>query len=219
MPTKGQKMIKAIIFDMDGTLVDSEPLHKAGRDRQLADFGLPVEEVSAKAIGRGKHEFWSEVAKTYGLPISSERLAIDEFKKIIAIIKENGIPTTNGINELLSALKAKGIKMAVASSSDKEYVEFIISYLGWDDYFSVTACGDEVTMPKPSPEIYLLALERLHISADEALAVEDSTTGSRAACDAGIKCIGYEAECVEIKQHFSLCAAKVSNMIDVLAYI
>ena len=89
-------MIKAVIFDMDGVIADTEPLHKRARDRLLAALGLDVEEISPTAIGRSKRAFWGEVAAKYGLTYTADELTVKEFDALMTIVREERIrPTTS----------------------------------------------------------------------------------------------------------------------------
>ncbi len=94
-----------------------------------------------------------------------------------------------------------------------------IKYMGWEDYFPVVVCGNETQRAKPYPDVYLSALEKLNVNADEALAVEDSGSGSKSALAAGVSCIGFLGENVVDKQDLSLCSAIVSDMKDILSFI
>ncbi len=208
-------MTKAIIFDMDGTLIDSEPIHKIARDKMLTDLGIFSEELSDRAVARAKREFWQETSDNFGLSLNGEMLTHSEFAVIINIIKTEGVKKSAGIDELLLALDERKIKMAVASSSGREYVEFIIDHFGWRRYFSAVVCGDDVKKSKPDPEIYFLALSKLGISSEEAFAVEDSLTGSRSAFAAGIGCVGFKGENA-IQNDFSHCFSTVDDMREIL---
>ncbi len=211
-------MIKAVIFDMDGTLVDSEPIHKITRDAILVEQGIYSDELSDRGISVAKRIYWQTVCDEYGIPSSGDEFAAIEFGKILDIIKSDGVPCSKGIEQLLSALSDRGIKMAVASSSDRIYVEAVIERLDWVKYFPAVVCGDDVENAKPDPEIYLLALNKLGVSADEALAVEDSRTGSSAAYAAGLRCIGFEGENA-VKSDFSYCSDVVKDMTEILNII
>ncbi len=205
-------MVKAVIFDMDGTLVDSEPLHKIARDKVLCELGIFSEETSNRAIGRSKREYWQMIADENSLAVNGDKLTVTEFNEIINIIKRCGLKPTLGTEKLLFSLYEKGIKMAVASSSDRVYVECVIDYFGWEKYFSVVVTCDEVENAKPAPDLYLCALNLLYVSEKEAIAVEDSDTGSLAATRAGLRCIGFSDERVLVKQKFSYCEKNVSDM-------
>ncbi len=209
-------MVKAVIFDMDGTLVDSEPLHKIARDKVLSRLEIYSDELSDRAFGVAKREYWQKISDEYKLSVNGDEITATEFKEIIDIVKNSGVQKSKGIDELLLRLCERGVKMAVASSSDRVYVEAVINYCGWGKYFSAVVCGDEAKRAKPDPELYLTVLDKLGITAAEAIAVEDSDTGSCAAHSAGIACIGYKDKNTVFEQTFLYCRETVSDMREII---
>lgn len=206
-------MIKAVIFDMDGVIADTEPIHESARNILLSELGLDVETISARAIGRGKRAFWGEVVQQYRLPYTAEQLTVREFDYIMEIVGKMGLQPSAGLKELLEYLKACNIKTAVASSSDRNYVERILEVTDLKNYFSEIACGNEVAKTKPAPDVYLKILDLLGVKAAEALAVEDSDTGARAAAAAGIKCVAYDVVVdKKLKQKFNDCSYKIQDI-------
>lgn len=213
-------MIEAMIFDMDGVIADAEPLHAKARNALLAEFGLDVEKISPTAIGRSKRAFWTEVAEKYGLGFTADELTQREFERILEIAETMALPATDGLEDLLKALQKNGINAAVASSSDRSYVDKILQITGLKKYFCAKACGDEVPKAKPAPDVYLKALSLCNTCAANAVAVEDSDTGIAAAKAAGLYCIGYDAVSDEkFRQKFTFADAVVHDMREVFLLI
>ena len=216
----GEVMIKAMIFDMDGVIADTEPLHASARNALLAEFGLDVEKISPTAIGRSKRAFWTEVAEKYGLKNMADELAEREFELILEIAEAVELPATDGLEDILKTLQKNGIKAAVASSSDGSYVDKILQITGLEKYFCAKACGDEVLKAKPAPDVYLKALSLCDTCAANAVAVEDSDAGIAAAKAAGLYCIGYDAVLDEkTRQKFTYADAVVHDMREVFPLI
>ena len=205
-------MIKAVVFDMDGTLADNEMLHKEARDSVLVSLGLSPEELSDKAIGRAKREYYKEVVLENNLDTDGDKLTKQEFTKLIEIYKQVNLQPQDGLIDLLEYLTNKGVKLAVASSSDKFYILETLKILGLEKYFSVVAGGDEVERAKPAPDVYLKAINELGVLPQQAIAVEDSNTGARAAKQANIPCIGLATETGLLHQNFSSCTHVVTHL-------
>lgn len=209
-------MIKTVIFDMDGVIADTEPLHEKARNALLAQLGLDVERISPTAIGRSKRAFWGEVAEKYHLPYTADQLTVKEFELLMDIAEKSGLKPSAGLCELLQYLKDNNIKAAVASSSDRNYVECILRITKLNNYFCATSCGDEVPKAKPAPDVYLKALDLCNTTADEAIAVEDSDTGAKAAKAAGIPCVAYDVVTdAKLKQKFDACSYKIKDMREI----
>lgn len=194
--------IKAIIFDVDGTLADTEDGHRRSFNKAFAESGLDWEWDDAlyhkllKVTG-GKERikyFVSDFLTGYEKPAD-----FDEFVKKLhalktvhytAMLGEGHIPLRPGIKQLIEDAHRAGITLAIATTTTPENVSALLEVsLGknWEDYFSANGCGDIVPLKKPAPDIYFWVLEKLGLAAADCIALEDSENGIRSSLAAGIK--------------------------------
>ena len=205
--------LQAVLFDLDGTLADSEPFHEISRNLFLEKLGIPLGEIPL-AIGRSKDDFYALLKEQFHLEQAPRAMAMAEFDCLLTLCQAHELQTTAGTLQTLERLKAQGIPMAVVSSSLRNYVEGVLRLLKIDSYFSVVVTGDDVVQAKPDPQIYCLALQKLGVKAEHVVAVEDSHTGVTAALRAGIRCVGYQAEGVAVPQDLSIATKVISEMQD-----
>ncbi|WP_438431448.1 HAD family hydrolase [Gorillibacterium sp. sgz500922] len=183
-------MLKAIIFDFDGTIIDTETAwYLAFRD-SYREHGVDLSvELYSGCIGTSLHTFnpYEYLNTHHNLGIDSEELRRKVRARHAELMKEEQIRP--GVREYLEGAKAAGLKVGLASSSDREWVERHLRQLGILEYFDCIRTANDVEKVKPDPALYLQALEGLGVTAKEAVAVEDSPNGMRAACAAGIDCV------------------------------
>ncbi len=184
--------INLVIFDVDGVILDSEPLHYNAKVEILRSYGLNETFDLKEYIGKPNKDLWSKIIKENHLDIEPGDLEMQQFNLILKYIENDHITPTKGLVELLTTLKKLNICLAIASSSNRYYVNHILNYLGLNQYFAHTVTGDEVSFQKPYPDIYKKILSISGIPACNAVAIEDSTSGVQAAVSAGIKCLGYQ---------------------------
>lgn len=187
-------MIKAIIFDMDGVLVDSEPFHIEIEKQQFLQCQLSVSnEEHAQYMGVASDVMWKEIAEHHSINVLVEDL-IEQFKvKSIQYFSElEEIPVMPGLIDLLEKLSRNNFPMAVASSSYPEIIKIILEKTGLRKYFDVVVSSQESGKSKPEPDVFLLAARKLGIPAKDCLVVEDSANGIKAAQAAGMSCVAYQ---------------------------
>jgi HAD superfamily hydrolase (TIGR01509 family) len=187
-------MIKAIIFDMDGVLVDSEPFHVEIVKRQFELNKLLISaEEHHQYMGVASDVMWQDIAKRHSLEIAVEELIAQNKAESIRYFKEiKEIPVMNGLVDVLEILSQKRYPMAVASSSFQEIIEIILERTGLRKYFQQVVSSQEAGRSKPEPDVFLLAAKRLKVNPEECLVIEDSANGIKAAKAAGMKCIAYQ---------------------------
>lgn len=181
-----ERVLQAVIFDLDGLMVDSEPLARKAWDELLADFGHRLDDAThQRMVGRRTRESAQIVRDAYPLPLTAEELAEAKSQRWQAIWQA-GLPPMPGLGELQLELARRALPWAVATSSPRAYAAGVLVQLGLDGACGAIAGGDEVEQGKPAPDIYLLAAERLGVNPTLCLALEDSAPGVRAAQAAGM---------------------------------
>lgn len=185
-----QQDIRAVIFDMDGVLTDSEPLINAAAVRMFQERGLTVQpEDFAPFVGTGEDRYLGGVAEKYSFAMD-----LAEAKRRTYEIYLELVPTRlerfPGAVELVEACRGAGLRVAVASSADRVKVEANLRQIGlpWETWDAVVS-GEDVVAKKPAPDIFLAAAARLGIPAANCAVVEDAVNGIRAAKAAGMRCV------------------------------
>jgi len=177
---------QAIIFDMDGLLVDSEPVWAMAEGALLNERGKQWDiEIQRPLIGMRMRDFLVDIRSGYGLSDTVDELVAELIGRMTKLVPTQVVPRP-GAPELLEYLLARGIPCAIASSSPMPIIDAVVTSQGWDRFFQTHVCGDDVTHGKPAPDIYLEAARRIGIAPEACLALEDSPNGSRAAVAAGM---------------------------------
>lgn len=185
-------MLKAVIFDMDGVIIDSEPQHARAALRVLNRHGANADyDYCSSFIGSSTKVFTQDIMKRFPLSISLEDLLEEMNLEKKKILKEEGYIIIEGITDLIKKLYHAGIRLAIASSSSPTEIENTVKALHIKKYFTKLISCAHVEHPKPAPDSFLLALKELGVNPQETVVVEDSCFGSQAAKAAGIPCVGY----------------------------
>jgi HAD superfamily hydrolase (TIGR01509 family) len=180
--------VQAVIFDMDGVLVDSEPFGFEALRRVMAGHGLPYSEAeNAEFLGRTTLESCRILKARYRLPESEEALAGRYVEAMLELIGRGPIPMA-GVPEVLERVRASGHRMALASSAEPRVIHANLNALSLGPLFEAVVSGTQVARGKPAPDVFLAAAERLAVSPAHCLVVEDSRNGLLAAKAAGMRC-------------------------------
>lgn len=187
-------MIKAVIFDMDGVIIDSEPIHLEFAMELFNKLGFNMsKEEYGKFVGTTSKYMWDTIKNKYNLKNTIEELIDMERNGFFDFLSspDKSIEPIAYIPELLKALHENNYKIALASSSPIKLIEFVMESLKIRKYFDELVTGDFVKRSKPEPDVFLYAADKLGALPEECVVIEDSHNGVLAAKNAGMKCIGY----------------------------
>lgn len=187
-------MFEAVIFDMDGVLIDSEPLHIQLEEEIFKEIGANVSfEEHISFVGTTSHYMWEYVKNKCNVPFTVEELVEMDRKRYFDYISKNddAIKPIEGVDELVKELYSRKMRLAVASSSPIEVIKLVVKRLKLESYFDELVSGDFVKRSKPYPDIFLYAAEKLLVKPERCLVIEDSNKGVLAAKSAGMKVVGF----------------------------
>ncbi len=184
-------LIAAVVFDLDGVIVDTEQVWDDVRARLTADWGgTYTAEAQRAMMGMSSTEWSRYMHDELGLTQSPEEIDAEVVRRMLARYRE-ALPLVDGAVAAVERLHRGGLALAVASSSNRPLIDAVIEIAGMRPYFTVTVSSEEVPRGKPSPDVYLEATRRLGIGPELCAAVEDSANGIRAARAAGMRVIAY----------------------------
>lgn len=185
-------MLKAVIFDMDGVIIDSEPIHNQAAALTLQDFNIELTpDYLNQFVGSTPAHMFDTIRKDYQLPVTTEELLAADRANANKLFEKEGMTPLPGVIDLIKDLYRHGVKLAVASSSSLKRIEEVTKAFGIHKYFDKLVSGQELANPKPAPDIFLKTLSLLGTNQSETMIIEDSTLGCLAARAAAIPCIGY----------------------------
>lgn len=183
--TTDRPQIRAVVFDMDGLMLNTEDVFDLAGRQLLARRGLEMTNlIRHSMLGRRPIEAFNALKLHTGMPDQIEDL-MHETKELFEAIAENSLATMPGLHDVLELIEARDLPRAVATSSPRAYMMPLLERFNLLHRFHFTLTAEDVTHGKPDPEIYQLAASRLNVSPTEMLVLEDSEIGTRAAHAAG----------------------------------
>ncbi len=182
-------MLEAVIFDIDGLIIDNEPIHLQAYNNTLKKFDITISESEyAKFVGEETEDIFRYIINNYNISVRIENLIELKNLEYNNLIKNKLVPR-EGLLDLLDEIYYKGYKLAIATSSTRIEANYILSALGIANKFDLIASGEDSKRGKPDPEIYKFIANKLYISPSNCVVLEDSENGVKAAKLANMKCI------------------------------
>ena len=211
--------IEAVIFDMDGLLIDTETISFNCFKKVFSDHGYSMNrEYYTSLIGRNTKGIKEAILKEYGEDFKFDDIYSKKVKAMTDYVESNGVLLKKGALELIEYLDKNKYKIIVATSTKRERAEKLLTMVKIKDYFQEIICGDEVINSKPNPEIFLKAAKKLGVEPEACVVLEDSAVGIEAAHKAGMKGINVP----DMKTPDDYIKGKAyrieENLLDVLEY-
>jgi beta-phosphoglucomutase family hydrolase len=192
---------RALIFDMDGVLVDSEPLHLRSYQTVLSDYGIKYTEAdNQEFLGRKDYDCAAALIARFQLPVSAAQI-LSRKEEVLAELFQQTTEARPGVKRILAIASQLGLRLAVASMATSRAINIVVENLGIKQYFQTLTSGEEVQNGKPAPDIFQLAAKRLGISANNCLVIEDTINGIRAAKSAGMQCVAIPCQATQYQDH------------------
>jgi HAD superfamily hydrolase (TIGR01509 family) len=210
--------LTAVIFDMDGVLIDSEPIHAEATRALLADYGVEYPSgIEDNFYGCTDRDVFGLLRARYHLAPSEEQLAASWIARVVGLLEPPLRPMA-GVPGVLHHLKDSGLRLALASSSAPEIIEATLNGLGLRGTFELVVSGHDVERGKPSPDIFLETCRRLRVPPEACLVVEDSFNGVSSAVAAGIRCVAVPCPST-VGQDFSRASGRLNDLGELPAWV
>lgn len=212
--------IEGVIFDLDGTLLDTEKLYKRFWIEAANRLGYPMEEKHVLMI--------RSMAAIYAEPLLKREVcpefdyhAVRALRRQImeAFIDENGVEPKPGMLALIKEIRKRGLRIGLATATPQARARKYLRMVGAEQFFDAVTCADMVQRGKPAPDIYLLAAERTGVLPQHALAVEDAPTGIRAAHDAGCHAVMIPDQDQPDEALRALCCAVLPELGEIVSLL
>jgi HAD superfamily hydrolase (TIGR01509 family) len=189
-------MIKTVIFDMDGVIIDSEPVHYYAYQQHFRELNIVVSpEMYASFTGNSTKNIYEKLKLNFNI-VEDVTTLVSRKRNLFndAFDKKDDLFLLEGVEDLIKDLFNNGMQLVLASSSANVTIERVFNRFDLNKYFTFKVSGEDFPQSKPHPAIFLKAAELAQTAVENCIVIEDSTNGIKAANAAGIFCIGYESE-------------------------
>lgn len=185
--------IKAVLFDMDGVIFDTEREYLKEWEAIFKKYGYKMKkDIYISVMGRGRKKVKEIFKEKFGEDLPIDKMYIEKDKMLKKAVENNKVPLKEGALELLEFLKENGYKIALATSAKRERVKIQVSHAKIENIFDAIVCSEDITNSKPDPEIFLKAAEKVCVNPENCIVIEDSEAGIKAAFNA--KMMGFHVE-------------------------
>jgi HAD superfamily hydrolase (TIGR01509 family) len=209
-----------VLFDHDGTLVDSEDSHRAHWNAVLEPWGVSLDLALYQQIyaGMPTADNAADIVQRFGLQISAHALADAKNERTRDWLRTQAFPLMPGVVEVLDALQKNGVRLAVVTGARRYAIDATLRWHGLAHRFETVVCAEDVVCNKPHPAVYQLALERLGLKASDCVALEDTEHGLAAAAAAGVPCVAIPTR-FSAEHNFSKAASVQPHLLAALAWM
>lgn len=185
-------MIKAVIWDMDGVIIDSEPYRIQAETDILRQYGININyEIAQEYLGLKLEDYFSKLAERFNKNLPIVEILQKHYEYLVSTISSI-VPLNPNVLEVLASLRNSYLQ-AMATSSPKVFTDAIINRFKIGEYFKIIISGEDIISGKPDPEIFISVSQKLALKPEEIAVIEDSLNGFKAAKEAGMKLIAYKA--------------------------
>lgn len=208
-------MSPAVIFDLDGVIVDSESLQSRAFEQVLVNYGVTPhlnEQGIVHTVGITERANWAQLKQQYHLTVSVDQLVAERQPIYQTLLLDSVVPMP-GVVSLIKTLFAQQHVLAVASSSIRSQINVVLQQLHLASYFTVIVSGEEVLLGKPNPAIYQLAAKRLVVKPADCVVIEDSAIGVAAAKAAGMAVLAAPNRFTQ-QQDFTLAGEVITSLAE-----
>ncbi len=187
-------MSKAMIFDMDGVLIDSEPWYLEVNYRVFSELGICVSEQEYQSyVGITDTDMWTRLIAEHDIQLTQDQIREMQYRISDEYYHSHPIPAIKGIEKILLTLMDRDWKLALASSAPSHWISKVLAPFPWSKYLGIRVSGTDIQKGKPAPDIFLKAAQHLDVDSSRCCVIEDSAHGITAAKSAGMMAIAYKS--------------------------